>query len=206
MNTDKPDVTRVCPPAGEARQDTQDIRTVFVRYQELLKRFVARFFHRPHDIEDIVQETFVRAFEAESRSRIRSPRAYLFQTARNLSLKELSRSVNRMQDYMGDYLPEEVLLNETSTEEHVEHLQKLTIFCQALRGLPVQCQRVYILRKVYGFSHKEISASLGISVNTVERHIAKGILRCNEHMAAFGYTNEHSNQNGKASSEEGSRR
>jgi RNA polymerase sigma-70 factor (ECF subfamily) len=173
-------------------KDERDLQKVFVKNQSLLKRFVARFFNRPHDIEDIVQETFVKALEAGSKTKILSPKAYLFQTAKNLSIKELSRCSTRLQNNMGDYLPEGVLVTETSTEDQVDNLRKLATFCQALRGLPVQCRRVYILRKVYGFSHKEIASRLGISTNTVERHIAKGILRCAEHMAAFGYRDEYS--------------
>lgn len=189
MAVGRPDITRSSMSVDDTGDET-DLKQVFINNRSLLSRFVSRFFKRPHDIEDIVQETFVRALEAESKDKIHSPRAYLFQTAKNLSLKELSRCSTRLQDNIGDYLPEGVLVTEATTEDQVESLQKLTLFCQALRGLPVQCQRVYILRKVYGYTQKEIAGSLEISVNTVERHIAKGILRCNEHMAAFGYAQE----------------
>ena len=36
------------------------------------------------------------------------------------------------------------------------------------------------MRKVYGFSHKEISQELGISVSTVEKHIVSGLKRCRQ--------------------------
>ncbi|MDT8398225.1 MAG: sigma-70 family RNA polymerase sigma factor [Pseudomonadales bacterium] len=172
------------------RDEEGGIYITFLKNRLLLKRFVSRFFKRSHDIEDIVQETFVKALEAECKNKIQSPKAYLFQTAKNLSVKEVSKFSTRLQDSIEDYLPEGMLVTETTIEDQVESLQKLTLFCQALRGLPVQCRRVYILRKVYGYTQKEIAGSLGISENTVERHIAKGILRCNEHMTVFGYGRE----------------
>src|SRR5690606_20794216 len=47
-----------------------------------------------------------------------------------------------------------------------------------------QCRKAFVLRKVYGYSQKEIADSLGISENTVEKHIATGIKRCTGYMMA----------------------
>jgi RNA polymerase sigma-70 factor (ECF subfamily) len=51
-------------------------------------------------------------------------------------------------------------------------------FCQAVRLLPIQCRKVFVLKKVYGFSQKEIAKQLTLSESTVEKHIALGIKRC----------------------------
>lgn len=37
---------------------------------------------------------------------------------------------------------------------------------------------MYLLRKVYGFSHKEIAERLGIAVSTVEKHLIKAVEQC----------------------------
>ncbi|MBT5330464.1 MAG: sigma-70 region 4 domain-containing protein, partial [Porticoccaceae bacterium] len=34
------------------------------------------------------------------------------------------------------------------------------------------------LKKVYGYSQREIAEELGISENTVEKHVALGVKRC----------------------------
>jgi len=44
--------------------------------------------------------------------------------------------------------------------------------------LPAQCRKVYLLRKVHGLSHKEISDRLEISISAVEKHILRGVLKC----------------------------
>ena len=36
------------------------------------------------------------------------------------------------------------------------------------------------MKKVYGYSHKEIAGKLDISVSTVEKHVATGLKRCSE--------------------------
>jgi len=55
-------------------------------------------------------------------------------------------------------------------------------FCDAVRQLPVQCRRVFVLKKVYGHSQQEIANQLGIAENTVEKHIAKGMALCLRYM------------------------
>jgi RNA polymerase sigma-70 factor (ECF subfamily) len=41
---------------------------------------------------------------------------------------------------------------------------------------------VFVLKKVYNYSQKEISEELGISVSTVEKHTALGIRRCRTYL------------------------
>jgi len=43
------------------------------------------------------------------------------------------------------------------------------------------------MRKVHGLSHKEISERLNISVSTVEKHVASGLLRCSVYLRESGY-------------------
>ena len=51
--------------------------------------------------------------------------------------------------------------------------------------LPDVCRRVFVLRRVYGFSQREIAEYLGISIKTVEAHLAKGMVRCTDFMELF---------------------
>jgi len=55
-------------------------------------------------------------------------------------------------------------------------------FCEAIRLLPVQCRKVFVLKKVYGYSQREIAAQLNLSESTVEKHIATGMKRCTQFM------------------------
>ena len=46
--------------------------------------------------------------------------------------------------------------------------------------MPRRCRQTFTLRKVYGFSQKEIAARLSIAENTVEQHLMKAARRCAE--------------------------
>lgn len=165
-----------------------DVSTAFMGCKASLQRYIARFIHHPQDIEDIVHETFLRTYAAEIKTQIHSPKSFLFRTARNLSFKHLDKSSYKLTDYLEDLDLSEVLIDEVSNEHRVEAQEQFAFFCKAVRRLPSQCRRAYILRKVYGLSHKEIAEHLDISINTVEKHLASGILKCSEYMSRHGYS------------------
>ena len=67
---------------------TKNIEKIFIAMQSSLTRVVGGIVP-PKEIEDIVQETYVRACQAEMVRKIRIPRAFLYKTARNLAFDYL---------------------------------------------------------------------------------------------------------------------
>lgn len=49
---------------------------------------------------------------------------------------------------------------------------------KAVQKLPERCRQVFTLRKVYGYSQKEIAARMNISENTVEQQLTKAARHC----------------------------
>lgn len=174
-------------PKGESGPEMTDVARSYMSHKPSLMRFIGRFVRQPQDIEDIVQETFLKTYASEINTQIRSPKAFLFRTARNLALKHLTRASYRLTDYLEDFEPSEVLTEDSSAENRAEIQEQFTVFCQAVRLLPVQCRRAFILRKVYGLTYREIAEQLDISVNTVEKHLATGIVKCSDYMKSRGY-------------------
>jgi RNA polymerase sigma-70 factor (ECF subfamily) len=167
--------------------ECSSISNAYFEHETFLKRFLKRFLSRPDDIDDVVQETFLRAYNAEQGTRIHTPKAFLFKIARNLALNELRRSSTVITNYIADLGETEVLSEQASLEEQVEERERLAVFCKAAAALPMQCRRAFLLRKVYGLSQQEIARELNISVSTVEKHLATGLMKCSAYMQARGY-------------------
>lgn len=70
--------------------------------------------------------------------------------------------------------------------ESVGRQQELQILAQAIMSLPPRCREVMIMRKVYGWSQKEIAERLDISENTVEAQVRTGVRKCTERLAQYG--------------------
>jgi RNA polymerase sigma factor (sigma-70 family) len=136
-----------------------------------------------HDVDEMLQEAFMRSFEAAGKASIRNPRAFLLRTATNLALNHVSRASNKLNTQIEDLaLPEVHQLTIESPEAQLDANQRFITFCRAVGGLPEQCRHAFILKKVYGLSQREIAERLGIAQGTVEKHIAKGLMMCREYM------------------------
>lgn len=173
----------------DSAQGRLNFADLYCEMRPALLRFAFRFFSKPQEVEDVVQEAFIKVIEMNDRRDIEHPRSYMFQTVKNLSLKQLDKAEHRLTDTVGDFSAETVSIETASLEEQFESRQKFELFCRAVRRLPVKCQRVYILRRVYGFSQKEIAERLDISLKTVEAHLGKAIVRCTDFMESQGYEN-----------------
>ena len=160
--------------------ENDTILSVYMSLRASLARAVMTIVP-PKEIEDIVQETYVRVCQIEKKERITEPRSFLFRTARNLALDyakqaetRLTGGVDDLDSFVpggGDGLADETLGAVTSSEE-------FALFCESVRALPVQCRRAFVLKKVYGYTQREIAREMKISEKTVEKHISKGIKRC----------------------------
>jgi len=150
--------------------------------ETMLRGFLRRFTSSSHDIDDITQETFLRALKAEKTQEIHEPKAFLFGIARNVARKELDKKSKSLIDFIEDFGSREYISNEPSLEESVDGRERMLLFSEAVATLPAQCQKVFVLKKVYGYSHQEIAKKLGISTSTTEKHVAAGLKRCSEFM------------------------
>ena len=173
---------------NRARQDQpRRFEDIFLACHSQLKRLVSRYLHSPQDVEDVVQEVFIRSYQIDIIKKIDQPKGYMFRTARNLSLKHLDLSHNKLTYAVEDLDLLAVTNDRDPVFRQVEVSEQFVIFCQAARELPEQCRKVFILKKVYELSHDDIADRLGISVSTSNKHLAKGVARVTEYMREHGY-------------------
>ena len=166
-----------------------DRQSVFMAYQEtrgFLMKYLRRFYNNSQDIEDALQESFLKTFEMEKKQKIDSPEAYLFMTVNNFARRDLKKKSLMPTEPIEEIELSKLFIGRKSVEEGLEARQTLAIFCEAADSLPDQCRKAFLLRKVQGCSQKEIAKAMGVSESTVEKHLAKGLMRSIEFMARRG--------------------
>ena len=156
------------------------------RHRTALHRYLRRFTSGAEDVEDLMQETYVRVYALPDYHAVESPKALLFRIAHNLAVERARRQKNQATDSMADLEPLSVYSSEAPADEQIDARRRFESFCAAVDRLPPLCRRVFVLRKVYKLSHAEISEVLGVSHSTIEKHVAKGLVRCRDYLREVG--------------------
>lgn len=164
----------------------EPIGSVFQRNLKPLKLYMSRFFSSSHDVEDVLQDVFIRIVEAERTTPIAMPKAFIYKVARNLALNEKSRASNLLNIVLEDDELERIAVSIT-LEDMIEQEQRFEHFCSSVNKLPPQCKKVFIMKKVHGLSNIDIAQQLNISVGTVDKHLAKGLIDCKNDLQRMGH-------------------
>jgi RNA polymerase sigma factor (sigma-70 family) len=157
-----------------------------LEFEGVLRACLYRYARNVADVDELLQETYehlLAAGAAPEREEVRSIRAFALTVARNVALSWLRHRQVVPIELVADLEALETLDDRDQVEEIVNSHQELALLTRAVARLPARCRQVFTLRKVYGLSQKEIAAELGISENTVEQHLAKGMRLCSAALA-----------------------
>jgi RNA polymerase sigma-70 factor (ECF subfamily) len=156
-------------------------------HEAALRAWLGRRFPTAQDLDDIVQETYARLLRARETGAIACPRAFLFVTARNLTLNQL-RHQRHVQPVVAVGAEAADVVDEAQAiPEAVASTEDLQLLVRAIAALPDRCRQIVTLRKIYGLSQKEVAAQLGISEHTVESQGSIGLHKCIAYFRRQGY-------------------
>ena len=143
-------------PDAESESDA----AAFEEWRPLLFGIAYRMLGSAADAEDMVQEASVRWLKRGS-APVRSTRAYLVTVVTRLCLDELESARARRVTYSGPWLPEPVIVDESSALEQADSLS--LAFLVLLEELTPPERATYLLHDVFGYSFDEVAQSLGRS-------------------------------------------
>ncbi len=152
------------------------------QYRPALRRFLARRMVAYEEIDDLVQEVFLRVHAAAAKKPLRSPKTFLFTTAKNLIIdRQRRRFVRGPKWTVEDF--DEIAQPQISPEESASNSEQAAILWGAIKRLPPRCRIALVLRKFHHLSYKEIATEMEISEKTVEKHLARALTLCQEHLS-----------------------
>ncbi len=160
---------------------SKSVAEIFGDIESSLGRFLLRFLDRPEDVQDVMQEAYLRVHKASQTSEIKAPAAFFYKTAKNLALNERARHHNSRTSMVADVDDLSVTIADNGPELAAMVGEELSQAMSALERLTPRVREVYIMRKVHGLSQKETARHLGISQSTGEKHVAKGLLILAQH-------------------------
>jgi RNA polymerase sigma-70 factor (ECF subfamily) len=153
-----------------------------------LKGYLRRSFPSIRDVDDVVQESYLRVWrrqitrpiEQVSGSVRASVKAFLFQVARRLALDTIRHERASPIETVTEIERSSVMDVGRGIHEIVCTNEEFQLLLEAIETLPARCRAVVVLRKIHGYSPPEAARKLGISEETVHVQTRRGLLRVQE--------------------------
>ncbi|MBP8255675.1 MAG: RNA polymerase sigma factor [Opitutaceae bacterium] len=138
------------------------------------------------DVDDIVQESYLRIWRRQTERPIASIKAFLFTIARRLAI-DTSRQQNRSPiEYIGVPAQLDVKDESENVVANVCRAEGIRLLTDAIDTLPRRCREVIILRKIELLSTHEVAKQLGITEHAVENYFTRGTARIRKRLKLFG--------------------
>lgn len=145
------------------------VERLYRRYGAWLMRTLSvRFRASAIEVDDLVQETFLRIGRYSSEEAERHPQALLSKIAVNLARDQLRRNV--VHGGLG-----ETELTPFSDKRVEDDRHEQLVLKQLVLGLPRAFRDVFLLSRYTGMTYEQIAQHLGISAKTVEWRMSKAL-------------------------------
>jgi len=167
------------------KQDKSALDELFGYYYPRLYHFSKSILKIENDIDDILQEVFVKIWM--NSQKIGNPEtfnAYIFTITKNEVLN-LIRNNLRDQNFR-DRIFLHSVAEEYQQQSQLEFDEIKAGIDKIVANLPEKRQQVFILSRTDGLSNKEIAMQLNISEKTVEDHITHAIKQIKNSMKEMG--------------------
>lgn len=159
--------------------DKQAFNLLVLKYQLRLEKVIARYVRDPHEVFDLTQEAFIKAYRGLDQFRGTSAfYTWLYRIAINTAKNYLVAVQRRPPDTDVDVQEADQMTNnymELHSETNPEHLLlrdeiEKTVF-QVIQDLPLELRIAIILRELEGLSYEEIGQIMHCPLGTVRSRI-----------------------------------
>lgn len=143
-----------------------------------LESYLRGAFPAVRDVDDVVQESYLRVWRACARKSICSARGFLFQIARHVALDQLRRARRAPFESVADLESLPVADGRPDAASAACTAEEIELLADAIERLPARCREIFLLRKLQRMPQRDIARLLGLSERTVQEQVARGMRKC----------------------------
>ncbi|MEO8808990.1 MAG: RNA polymerase sigma factor [Rhodanobacter sp.] len=162
------------PSERQSEQARAFAATAIHSYHEDLHRFLRRRVWHAQDLDDVVQEVYLRLLRVKNSEMVRNPLEYLYGVASHVVREfNLGKHHTRM---VFDSDAVDTMMDNPGPSSSVDaggHFERQV--SEALGQLPPNRMAVLLLERRDGLSQAEIAQKLGLSVHTVKKYSVEAL-------------------------------
>ncbi|MCW3797206.1 sigma-70 family RNA polymerase sigma factor [Sphingomonas sp. BN140010] len=140
-----------------------------------LGNYFRRRLSQVNDVDDLVQEVFVRLAGRQTGAEISNLDGYIFQTASNVLADYGRRRAVRKSSAHVSLEPADHGTDDLAPDRIAAGKQELRSALARLLELPERTRTIFILHRLEGLRYREVAIQLGLSVSAVEKHMIRAI-------------------------------
>jgi RNA polymerase sigma-70 factor (ECF subfamily) len=174
--------------------DLKAFESLVSLYEKRIYNIARRLLESEPDAEDVLQETFLKAFESLGKFREEASfYTWIVQIAVNASLQRLKQrkkwatvSLNDIdeRDNDDDYRPREVVIWEENPEKIYSQKELRDILNAAISSLPVIYRTVFLLKDMEDLPAEQVARILGISLPAAKSRLIRARLELRERLGS----------------------
>jgi RNA polymerase sigma factor (sigma-70 family) len=170
------------PTPDQTRWFTEEVHP----HEPALRAYLQGTFPAINDVDDVVQDSYLKIWRAQPAGKIACAKAYLFRVARNTAIK-VFRKRRFVSPVPVSELPEWRVLDGNANVSAVANThQQDAIIAEAIATLPDRCRDIFKRRVLGGASVSDIAVELGLSESTVRVQLARGMAKCADYLRTNG--------------------
>lgn len=166
------------------RQETRQhvLERLYREHSTALRSFLHGRMGGSHELEDVLQEVFVRLARMEDLNERLPPgrkdcRSFIYTTANHLIVDmERRRAVRRGHLEAEQESALEVRV-EVATDALADDTRQLDVIERAIKSLPPVWRQAFVLSRFRHMSYKQIADKMGVSARSVEKYIGHALVK-----------------------------
>jgi len=153
------------------------IREWYERYGQRLYRRLCAAARNAEEAQDISQETFLKVAlklrEDELGEVIRNPEAFLHRVAFNelYNRRKRQKLHRHLEEIFGE--TEFEMIHEITPEQGALAREEMNMARKVINDLPDRRRQVFLMTRMAQMNHQEVASALGISKDTVKKHVGR---------------------------------
>lgn len=153
--------------------DELAFEVLYYKYRGKVANFVKRSLPFGFDLEEVVNDVFLRIWQNKSKLDADRFEPFLFKVSRNLVIDKLRKNIDSLLYLHDNSSVEDIGINDIDLKLEEKELQEW--FDDVLKGLPERRKKIFYMSRFENLSYKEIGLKLGVSENTVDTQIRRAL-------------------------------